>query len=146
MAVAVVIDEGAAVAPGFAGACNAGFFADVGEGAVTIVMVKDVFAVIGDEEVVVAVVVVIADADALPPAGMGEAGFLRDVGKGAVVIVVVQVVGGGCAGGEAVERCAVDEEDVGPAVVVVVEDGHTGTGGLDDVFFGGGAAEGDFGG
>ena len=39
MAVAVVVDEGAAVAPGFAGASDAGFFADVGEGAVTIVVI-----------------------------------------------------------------------------------------------------------
>ena len=50
---------------------------DVAEGAVAFVVVEDAVAVVGDEEVAAAVVVVIADADALAPAGAGEAGFLR---------------------------------------------------------------------
>ncbi len=36
----------------------------------------------------------------------------------------------------AVDSGAVDEEDVGPAVAVVVEDGYAGAGGLDDVALG----------
>ncbi len=44
------------------------------------------------------------------------------------------LVGGGLAGlGLGVQLGAVDEEDVGPAVAVVVEDGDAGAGGLDDV-------------
>ena len=70
MAVAIVVDEGAAVAPGFSRAANAGFFADIGEGAVAVVVIEDVFAVVCAVEIFVAVVVVIADADTLAPAGV----------------------------------------------------------------------------
>src|SRR5580700_12077264 len=44
-------------------------------------------------------------------------------------------------GGRRAEAGAVDDEDVGPAVVVVVEDGDAGSGGFNDVFFGVHAAE-----
>ena len=145
MAVAVVIDEGAASAPGFAGAGDAGFFADVGERAVAVVVVEDVFSVVGDVEIFAAVVVVVADADALAPAGVQQAGFLGDVGERAVVIVVVEMVrwrASFCARDGVIELRAVDDENVGPAVVVVVEDGDAGAGGFDDVFFGGDAAKG----
>src|ERR1700680_4059959 len=98
MAVAVIIDEGAAVAPGFAGASDAGFFTDVGESAVAIVVVEDIFSVIGDVEIFPAIVVVIADANALAPPGVGQAGFLRDIGEGSVVIVVIEMTRGGFSG------------------------------------------------
>ena len=43
MAVAIVIDEGAPGAPGFAVAGHAGFFADIGEATVAVVVVQHVF-------------------------------------------------------------------------------------------------------
>src|SRR6476620_1456502 len=92
MAVAVVVDEGAAGAPGFAGAGDAGFLADVGEGTVAVVPIQHIFSVVGDVEIGVTVVVVIADANALSPSGVGEAGFLGDVGEGAIVIVAVEMI------------------------------------------------------
>src|SRR5277367_879622 len=119
MAVTVVINEGAAIAPGFSSTCDAGFFADVREGAVAIVAIQNIFSVVGDEQVFVTVIVIIADADALAPSGVGEAGFLRDVGERAVVIVVVKMARGRLACGKTVERGAVHDEDVWPAVVVV---------------------------
>ena len=96
-------------------------------------MIEAVLAVVGDVEVFPSVVVVVADADALAPAGCGEAGFRGDVGEGAVVIVAVEVVGGRLPGGKSFELGAIDQEDVGPSVVVVVEDGDAGAGGFDDV-------------
>src|SRR6266567_2098065 len=48
LAVAVVVDKGAAGAPGFSVAGNFGFLADVGEGAVAIVVVEHAFAVVRD--------------------------------------------------------------------------------------------------
>ena len=56
---------------------HSGFFADVGERAVTVVVVEHILAEIGDEQVLVAVVVVVADADALSPARVLEAGLER---------------------------------------------------------------------
>ena len=43
MAVAIVIDEGAAGAPGFSGAGDAGLLADIGEGAVAVVVIQNDF-------------------------------------------------------------------------------------------------------
>ena len=99
-----------------------------------LIVVEAVLAVVGDVEVVPSVVVVVADADALAPSGRGKAGFGGDVGESAVVIVAVKVVGGSLSGGKAFELRAVDDKDVGPSVIVVVEDGDAGAGGLDDVF------------
>ena len=73
---------------------------------------------------------------------MVESGLRGNVGEGSVVIVAIEVVGGSFAGRKAFERGAVDEKNVRPAVVVVVEDGHAGAGGFDDVFLGVHAAKG----
>jgi len=140
MAVAVVVDEGAAVAPGFAGAADACFFADVGERAIAVVVIEDVFSVVGDVEIFPAIVVVIADANSLAPSGVSEAYFLGDVGERAVVIVVIEMAGlrfSMCG----IESGAVDDENIRPAIVVVVEDSDAGAGGFDDVLFTVDAAE-----
>ncbi len=96
-------------------------------------MVQDVLAEISDEQVVVAVVVVVADADALSPSGVLEPGLQRDVGKGAVAIVLEQVVEGLFARRKAFEPPAVDEEDVEPAVVVVIVEGDAAARGLEQI-------------
>ena len=141
MAVAVVVDEGTAIAPGFSGAGDAGFVAHVRECSVAVVVIKDVLSVVGDIEIFPTVVVVIADANALAPAGVGKSGLLRDIGESAVVIVVIEMARGRFSRSGRVKAGAVDDENVGPAVVVVVEDGDTRSGGFDDVFLGVHAAE-----
>jgi hypothetical protein len=98
---------------------------------------EHVLPVISDIEIAEAIIVVIADADALSPAGASEAGFFGDVGKSAVVIVAVEMI---CECGCSRDRCgiegrAVDNENVRPPAPVVIENGDTGTCGLDDVFF-----------
>ena len=143
MAVAVIIDKGASGAPGFAVACNAGLFADIGERAVTIVVIQNVFAVIGNVKIFPAVVVVIADANALAPSGAEQAALPNDIGKGAIMIVVVEMAGRGFDGGKAFEGGAVNDEDVRPAVIVVIKDGDARSGGFNDVLLGVGAAEDD---
>src|SRR5579859_1272540 len=136
MAVAVVVYEGAAIAPGFAGACDACFLADVGESSVAVVAIEDVFAVVGDVEIFPAVIVIVADAGSLAPAGVGQAGFVRDIGESTVVIVMVEMAGREIARGRRIESGAVHDEDVWPAVVVVIEDGDASSGRFNDVFFG----------
>jgi len=143
MAVAVIIDKGASGAPGFAGACNAGLFADIGERAVTIVVIQNVFAEVSDVKIFPAVVVVIADADALAPSGVEQAALPSDIGKCTIMIVVVEMAGGGFGSGKTFEGGAVDDEDVRPAVIVVIEDGDAGPGGFNDVFLGVDAAKDD---
>ena len=51
------------------------------------------------------------------------------------MVVAVKMVGWAFAVGKAFERCSIHEEDVGPSVVVVIEDGDPGPGGFDNVFF-----------
>jgi len=87
--------------------------------------------VIGEEEILPTVVVIIAHAHALGPSGIGEPGFGGDVGEGAVAIIVVEPVTG--AGRSSDERAPSENEDIHPAVVVVVEKGAAGGHGFDDV-------------
>src|SRR2546430_12856182 len=49
------------------------FLADIGESSVAVIVIKDILAVVGDEQVVAAIVVVVADTDALSPAGTAQA-------------------------------------------------------------------------
>src|SRR6266849_3117468 len=142
-AVAVVVHESAAGAPGFAAAGDVCFFADVGEGAVSIVVIENVLAVVGDVEIVEAVVVIVPDAHALAPAGVSQASLFGDVGECAVVIVAVEMAGGRFAGGQAFQFRTVHNENIGPAVIVIIEDGHAGSRSLDDVFLRVFAAEDD---
>ena len=94
MTVTVVVQETAAGAPARPRSRDAGSFRDVRERAVAVVAVEHVVAPVGDEQIVEAVVVVVADATGLPPAGMGQPGLRGDVGERAVAVVVEQVAGG----------------------------------------------------
>src|SRR5437016_4010229 len=134
MAVAIVVEEGAAGVPSRLRLQQAGFLRDVGEGAVAVVAIEDVLAVIADEEVVPAVVVVIADTAALAPSRAGESRFHGNVSEGAVAIVFEEVRDGFLSFGEAFEARAVDQEDIDPVVVIVVEEGHTAAGGFEQIF------------
>ncbi len=101
-------------------AAEAGLRSDIGECAVAIVAVEAVLAEVSDEEIFEAVVVVVAHADADGPSGIDEASLVCDIGEGAVAIVVVEAVAG--AGGNAIEAAAAEDEDIHPAIVVVVEE------------------------
>ena len=139
VAVAVVVDEGAAGVPADLGAGlgEAGLLGDVGEGSVAVVAVKGVLAVVGNEEVVVAVVVVVADTAGLAPAGLVlEAGAFGHVCEGAVAIVFEEAAVRLLAGREAFQAPAVDEEEVLPAVVVIVVKGEAAAGGFKEVLVG----------
>ena len=65
---------------------------------------------------------------------MREARLGGDVGEGGVAIVLEEMRSGLFAGGEAFEAGTVDEENVEPAVVVVVVEGDTTSGGLEEIF------------
>ena len=85
-----------------------GFFGDVGESAVAIIVQENVVPPKRDEKIGEAVVIVIAGADALAPSDERDAGFLGDVGESAVAIIVIEVAGGFVAFGETLEGAAVD--------------------------------------
>ena len=130
-AVAVIVAEGGAGGP--VAKLHPGLFGDVGKGAVVIVAVEAIPAEVRHKNVGPAIVVVVADGNAEAPAIVGDAGLLGDVGEGAVVVVVEERgVGRGDFAGERVVRRSVDEIDVEPAVVVVVEQADSGAVGLED--------------
>jgi hypothetical protein len=135
-AVAVVVDEGTAGSPFLPSASYSGLLRYLFESTVALIVIEVVLAVAGDVEVVEAIVIVVAHADSLAPTGGGKARVGRDVGEGAVVVIVEEMAGGlsvylrGCHGG------AVNKEDVGPAVAVVIEDSYAGACCLDDVALG----------
>ena len=130
-AVAVVVAPGCPGRPIAEG--DAGFFSDVGEGSIMIVVVEAVLAPVGNEQVGPAVVVIVGDSNSKAPSIVGDAGLGGYVGEGSVVIVVKECgVRGGFFAVEGVEGRAVDEVDIEPAVVVVVDEADAGAVGFDD--------------
>ena len=117
------------------------FARDVRKSAVAVVVKQDVVSPEAAEEIVRAVVVVIADADTGLPAGAGEAGFFGDVCEGSITIIFVQMRSGGFAGGPVgIEARSVGEIDVQPTVKVIIEKSEAAALGFNDVFLVIGAA------
>ncbi len=89
-AVAIIIDPGGAGRE-FVRSPQSRGLGHIGEGAVAVVVEEMALAERGDEEVVEAVVIVIADGNSQAEHGNGEPGFASDIGESAVVIVVVEL-------------------------------------------------------
>jgi len=77
---------------------------------------------------------------------VSQARFCGDVGEGAVVIVVIEVARRSFARYGGFERRAIHNENIRPAVIVVIEDSDARARCFDDVFFCGFAAENNRGG
>jgi hypothetical protein len=135
----VVVHEGGARGPFAAG--DAGLGRGVGEAACALVAIELVGEDAGDVEVLVAVVVVVADRDSLAVARAGEARRLRHVLEAAVRLLAVEAVPvarpvllrQGAGRHRVVDPRPVREEDVEAAVAVVVEERHPRAHGLRQV-------------
>ena len=97
-------------------------------------MKQTVLPVVRDVEILPAIIVIVASANALSPTRRAQAGFHRDVGESAIMIVAIEVIRRPLTRRKSFQRRAVDDENVRPAIVVVVEDGNPGSGRLNDVF------------
>src|SRR6202021_2602392 len=91
LSVAVVVDEAAARVPLVARSFQTGLLRHVSERAVAIVVVQDVLAPVGGEQIQIAVVVEIPGAAALSPSRTGETRSFGDIAECSVVIIVVEV-------------------------------------------------------
>jgi len=105
---------------------------NVGEMALSVVPIENVSAVVGYVEIGVAIPVVVAGTNALRPAAAGQACLRGHVGEGAVAIVPVKVVGRDRFRREASHSRAIRNEDVGPAIVIVIEDRNASASAFED--------------
>src|SRR4029077_3108907 len=128
---AIVIDERAARSPADARMEQAGLFGDICKGSVTVVPVQDILAPVGDEQVVEAIIIEIANSDCRGPSRAEQAGLFGHIGKGPVAIVLVHAVR--CAGGSALDSRAAQKKDVEPAVIIVIDKRCATTDGFEDV-------------
>src|SRR5260221_1558026 len=79
-------------------------------------------------------VIVIADSDGLAPTGMLQARLRGDVGKRAVTIVLEQMGGRSLPGGKTFQARTIHQENVEPAVTVVIVESHAAAGRLQQIF------------
>src|ERR1035437_5202202 len=131
MPITVVVKKSTTGAEGRALFEQTGLRCDIRKGAVTIVPIQAVLAEVCDEEIFVAVVVVVSDADAVGPSRVMQACLFGDVGEATVAVVVIETIAR--TGGNTVEAAAAEDEDVHPPVVVVVKEGTTRAHDFDDV-------------
>src|SRR6202030_14530 len=89
----IVIEPRAASPPANLVVVDAGFAGDIRKRAVAVVVKENVVSPEATEEIVPAVVVVVAHADAGLPARAAQSRFLRHIGKGPVAVVLVKVRG-----------------------------------------------------
>ncbi len=146
--VVVVVEPASADGPHLLAMCvlsgNACLGGDFGERAVAIVVKKLVARDVGEKNVGVAVIVVIANGDTHAVACAGDACFFGHVSERAVVVVVeeaIPVCGRGLF--ERGNLGTVNAVDIEEAVVVVVEQGDAGNHGFRLVLVGGSAVAGD---
>src|SRR5207247_1811063 len=94
----------------------------IGEPAIAEILIQNIGAVIGDQQINVAIVVVISRADALSPAFFCESGLSGYQGEVAFTVVAVQLRKAWRARAGAVESRTVGDKDVICAVAIVIED------------------------
>src|SRR5437660_6640134 len=132
MAVAVVVQKTTPGAPTRLIVPEAGGLGYISKRSVTIVAVKVILSEAGAEDILKPIVVVIADAYRRGPVHRSQSGFLRNIGEGAIPIVLVEVVRR--IGRGAVQASAGQQEDVHPAIVVIVHESAATAGGFQNVF------------
>src|SRR6185437_3388263 len=121
--IAVVVAESCARGP--ASQRDSSFFANISKSSVVVVMVQAVLAKISYVYVRPAVVVEIAYRDAESPSIIGHTGFGGDIRKSPVMIVMEQSSPWGWSlPFKAVEAAAIQEINVRPAVIVIVQNGY----------------------
>ena len=132
-AVAVIVREGGAGAP--PGVSNPRGLRDVGERAIAVVAIQCVAAVIADVKVRPAIVVVVAGSNTHAPAISRNTRRLGDVSERAITVISIEGVRHGpFALHQVLPSSGVHKVKIRPAVLVVVDPGHTAAEGLRQIF------------
>ncbi len=135
MAVAVVIDKAASCAPLVSRGFQTGLLRHIGECSVAIVVIENVLAPVGHQQVRESVVVVVAGAAALRPAGSREARAQGHITESSVAVVMVEMADGSLTFWKSRDTRAVGQKNVRPAIAVVIEDNRAVPCGFNDEFF-----------
>src|SRR5882672_4888461 len=106
---------------------------DVVKAAVSLISIQLVLTPIRDEQVLVSIVVVITSTHALSPAARYQASARGDILERAVAPVSIEMIRRLLSLWKVIQRGAVHEKDVEPAVPVVVEGRDAGAGRLEQV-------------
>src|SRR5580704_10733592 len=101
---------------------HSGFFRDIGKSAVTVIVVKNVAAVLGDVDILEAVAVIVSNRHALTVSTSANSCLGSHVGKCPVSVIAIQSIAKRRIGIEEIAFAAVDQINVHPAIIVVVEE------------------------
>ncbi len=104
---------------------DAGFFGHIGESAVAVVVIEDASTILSDVQIGKAVSIVVAHGYALAITTGGHASLLGYVRKGSIAIVSIQSIAQSRIRIEEITSPAVDQVNVHPTIVVVVEKSAT---------------------
>ena len=113
---------------------EAGALGHVCENSIAIVVEQNVLAHTGDENVIEAIVIVVADRNADCPDAAAQTRLRGDVFERAVAVVVIEPDSGAGRGGAGLAATGEDYY-VLPAVVVVVNEGSSAAHGSEDVIY-----------
>ena len=106
----------------------------VRKSAVAIIAVEAILSIIGTEDVIEAIIVVIGDTDTVCPTHGSESCLIGHIRKSSVAIVLIEPIGR--FGRIPLQPRAGKQENVHPSVVVVVDEGATTPVRLHNVFLG----------
>src|ERR1700730_3447683 len=130
-AVIVVVEPNRTGSP--TGRADTGFLRNVGKSSVAVVVIQNAFSVLGQVEIGEAVVIVVAHCGTHAIAPSGYACFLRHVAEGAVPIVAIESIAEWLIRIVEIATSAIDQVNIHPAVIVVVEKSAARAGGFRQV-------------
>src|SRR6202011_2253061 len=125
-AVIIVVEPHGTGSP--TGSGDSRLFRHIGKRSVSVIVIKDAAAILGDVQVRKPVAVEIPDRDAVAKAARPYTSFFRYVRKCSVAIVFIQRVAQRGIGSVEIALAAVDQINVHPAIVIVVQERAAGTG------------------
>src|SRR5882724_4543951 len=133
--VIVVVEPDSAGSP--AGCGDAGLGGHVGKGAISIVVIQNAVPVLCHIEVGKSVAIVVTDGNALAVSAGNNAGLFGDVREGAVAVISIQSIPQRRIGSVKIALAAVDQIDVHPPVVVVIQERTASPRSFGQIFLGG---------
>ena len=120
----VIVQKATTRTPAIRRSGNASLFGDIRECAIAVVVIEHILSEIGNEKIVEAIVIVISNAACLTPSRTSESSLPGDIREGSIAIVMKQIAGGLTISSCGIQAGSVDEEDIEPAVIVVVKERH----------------------